>query len=235
MTPSRELTMSDIRTYRNKLRIIGRHESGSSHSGMKSHTDANDTELLQRMSAGDEDAMTALYRRRQGGIYRFALQMCGSRVLAEDITQEVFIVLIRDGHSFDPARGTLSTFLVGVARNLLLQRLRRERFYAPLEDTGQEAESLKSFAGPLEDLSRMESIESLRTAVLALPTRYREVVVLCDLQEMSYVEAAEVLGCAVGTVRSRLHRGRALLIEKLRPAPADQTSETPAKSARCFA
>ena len=211
---------------------------------MKPHTDANrsdetdDTELVRRMSAGDEEALTALYRRRQGSIYRFALQMCGSRALAEDVTQEVFIVLIRDGLSFDPARGTLSTFLVGVARNLLLQRLRRERFYAPLEENGDEASALKSFQsdrGPLEDLSRMESLASLRMAVLALPTRYREVVVLCDLQEMSYVEAAEVLSCAVGTVRSRLHRGRALLIDKLRPAPEEQTTETPAKSARCFA
>lgn len=206
---------------------------------MKQLTDASDIELLQRMSAGEEDAMSALYRRRQAGIYRFVLQMCGSRTLAEDVTQEVFIVLIRDGHSFDPVRGALSTFLVGVARNLLLQRLRRERFYAPLGENGdEEAATFKSLdmaAGPLEDFTRRESIASLRMAVLALPTRYREVVVLCDLQEMSYVEAAEVLGCAVGTVRSRLHRGRALLIEKLRPAREEQPSETPAKSARCFA
>lgn len=206
---------------------------------MKTQTDASDIELLERMSAGDKEAMTALYRRRQSGVYRFALQMCGSRALAEDVTQEVFIVLIRDGHSFDPARGGLSTFLVGVARNLLLQRLRRERFYAPMEGTaGEQTTTLKSpqaVDGPLEDFTRMESITSLRLAVLALPTRYREVVVLCDLQEMSYIEAAEVLGCAVGTVRSRLHRGRALLIEKLRPTCEEQASETPAKSARCFA
>lgn len=191
------------------------------------------------MSAGDEEAMTALYRRRQSGIYRFALQMCGSRALAEDVTQEVFMLLIRDGHSFDPARGGLSTFLVGVARNLLLQRLRRERFYAPMEESADEqAATIKSASavdGPLEDFTRMESIASLRLAVLALPTRYREVIVLCDLQEMSYVEAAEVLDCAVGTVRSRLHRGRALLIEKLRPARGKEPGETPAKSARCFA
>jgi len=209
---------------------------------MKPHTHANDTddaELFQRMLAGDETAMTTLYRRRQGGIYRFAMQMCGSRMLAEDVTQEVFIVLIRDGQSFDPARGALSTFLMGVARNLLLQRLRRERFYAPLEENSvgeiTAQRSAISTDGPLEDVTRMESIESLRMAVLSLPTRYREVVALCDLQEMSYVEAAEVLGCAVGTVRSRLHRGRALLIDKLRPDQDQQSAGTPAKSARCFA
>jgi RNA polymerase sigma-70 factor (ECF subfamily) len=71
--------------------------------------------------------------------------------------------------------------------------------------------------------------------VLALPERYREVVVLCDLEEMSYVEAAEILGCAVGTIRSRLHRGRGLLIEKLRPAHQEETAAATTKAARCFA
>ena len=217
-------------------------EFRQAHPVMALQTDATDAELLQSMLAGDEEAMTALYRRRQGGVYRFALQMCGSRVLAEDVTQEVFIVLIRDGQTFDPARGTLKTFLAGVARNILLQRLRRERFYAPLEDTGLEEsanhKASRSTDGPLEDISRTQAIASLKNAVLALPTRYREVVVLCDLQEMSYVEAAEILDCAVGTVRSRLHRGRALLIEKLRPAREEQVdagSTKSARSARCFA
>jgi RNA polymerase sigma-70 factor (ECF subfamily) len=205
---------------------------------MKPHPDATDSELFQSILAGDEAALTALYRRRQAGIYRFALQMCGSPALAEDVTQEVFMVLIRDGVTFDPERGSLNAFLVGVARNLLLRRLQRERFYVALEeDPDDDAVTQKSFpatGGPLEDLSRLETINSVRTAVLALPERYREVVVLCDLQEMSYVEAAEVLSCAVGTVRSRLHRARALLIAKLRPAPEDAVSTT-AESARCFA
>jgi RNA polymerase sigma-70 factor, ECF subfamily len=206
---------------------------------MKSHTEASDSELLQSMLAGDEEALAALYRRRQGGIYRFALQMCGFQALAEDVTQEVFMVLIRNGETFDPTRGSLNAFLVGVARNLLLRRLQRERFYAPIDDNSDEEttthESFVTAEGPLEELSRIETINSVRMAVLALPERYREVVVLCDLQEMSYVEAAEVLSCAVGTVRSRLHRARALLIEKLRPARLDDVAPSAAKSARCFA
>jgi len=155
------------------------------------------------------------------------------------VTQEVFMVLIRDGQTFDPARGSLNAFLMGVARNLLLRRLQRERFYLPLEeDNDDETNTPKSFrttGGPLEDLSRIETINSVRTAVLALPEHYREVVVLCDLQELSYVEAADVLSCAVGTVRSRLHRARALLIEKLRPAREEEATSTTAKSVRCFA
>jgi len=206
---------------------------------MKPQTDPTDGELLQSMLAGEQEALTALYRRRQGGIYRFVVQMCGSQALAEDVTQEVFMVLIRDGQTFDPTRGSLNAFLVGVARNLLLRRLQRERFYVPMEEDADDdaASQISSPAtdGPLEDLSRIETINSVRMAVLALPERYREVVVLCDLQEMSYVEAAEALSCAVGTVRSRLHRARALLIDKLRPAREEEAASTTAKSARCFA
>ena len=86
---------------------------------------SSDSELLQAMRAGDEEALAALYRRRQPGIYRFALQMCGSQQLAEDITQEVFMVLMREAHTFDPARGSLGAFLMGIARHHLLRRLQR--------------------------------------------------------------------------------------------------------------
>ncbi len=206
--------------------------------GMKSDN-SSDTELLQAMRAGDEEALAALYRRRQPGVYRFALQMCGSQELAEDITQEVFMVLIRETHTFDPARGSLSAFLMGIARHHVLRRLQRERFYVSTNEapdhgnlSGQE---LVTTVGPLDEMSRTEAIESVRRAVLALPERYREVVVLCDLQEMSYGETAELLGCAIGTVRSRLHRARALLIEKLRPAREEDPTSATAKSTRCFA
>lgn len=146
------------------------------------------------------------------------------------------MVLIREGHTFDAARGSVNAFLMGVARNHVLRRLRRERFYVSMEENsqGDSAESIsRTTQSPLDDLSRTETIESVRKAVLALPERYREVVVLCDLQEVSYLEAADVLGCAVGTVRSRLHRARALLIEKMRPAEEEEAVDV--KSARCFA
>ncbi|MCM3872596.1 MAG: sigma-70 family RNA polymerase sigma factor [Pyrinomonadaceae bacterium] len=200
---------------------------------------SSDSELLQAMRAGDEEALAALYRRRQPGIYRFALQMCGSPELAEDITQEVFMVLMREAHTFDDARGSLSAFLMGIARHHVLRRLQRERFYVSMNETsddgGTSSETLVTTLGPLDEMSRAEAIEAVKRAVLALPERYREVVVLCDLQEMSYVETAEVLGCAVGTVRSRLHRARALLIEKLRPAREEDAASAAVKSTRCFA
>ena len=200
---------------------------------------SSDSELLQAMRAGDEEALAALYRRRQPGIYRFALQMCGSQQLAEDITQEVFMVLMREAHTFDPARGSLGAFLMGIARHHLLRRLQRERFYVAMSEApdngGLSSQVLVTTVGPLDEMSRTEAIEAVRRAVLTLPERYREVVVLCDLQEMSYAETAEILGCAIGTVRSRLHRSRALLIEKLRPAREDDAASATVKSTRCFA
>jgi RNA polymerase sigma-70 factor (ECF subfamily) len=203
---------------------------------MKAKEDLSDRELLQSMQAGDESAFALLYRRRQGGIYRFVLQMCGSRAMAEDVTQEVFLVLIRESQTFDPTRGSLSAFLYGVARNQLLRRFQRERFFVPLPtDADEDCDSSITASGPLEDLSRSETIDSVRTAILSLPERYREVVVLCDLEEMSYVETAGILGCAIGTVRSRLHRARALLIEKLQPASEEKAASAEVKASRCFA
>jgi RNA polymerase sigma-70 factor (ECF subfamily) len=199
----------------------------------------NDCELLRSMLAGDEEALAQLYRRRQGSVYRFALQMSGSKSIAEDVTQEVFLFLMREGHVFDPARGSVSAFLLGVARNHVLRRLRVEQVLTPIGDDGDDEASflpLEVDRRPLDDLARAEMIELVRKAVLSLPAKYREVVVLCELQDVSYGETAEILGCAIGTVRSRLHRARALLLAKLRPAEElkGSTSAT-LKSARCFA
>jgi RNA polymerase sigma-70 factor (ECF subfamily) len=205
---------------------------------MKAKRDSNDYELLRSMLAGEEEALALLYRRRQAGIYRFALQMCGSPGIAEDVTQEVFMFLMREGDAFDPRRGSLNSFLLGVARNYVLRRLRGEQFLSPLAEDSEEdsvIERPNGAVGPLENLTRAETVETVRRAILSLPDRYREVVVLCELEDMSYVEAAEVLGCAIGTIRSRLHRARALLLEKLRPVDEDNTSSATVKSARCFA
>ena len=206
---------------------------------MKLKSDVNDNDLLRLMLAGDEEALAALYRRRQGSVYRFALQMSGSRSIAEDVTQEVFLFLMREGHVFDDSKGTVGAFLLGVARVHVRRRLRAEHRLEPLGDESEDDDLFIHSATdvcPLEDLTRAETIESVRKAVLSLPPKYREVVELCELQDVSYGETAEILGCAIGTVRSRLHRGRALLLAKLRPAEdVEETSSASVKSARCFA
>jgi RNA polymerase sigma-70 factor (ECF subfamily) len=201
------------------------------------HSTLSDDELLRLLRSGDENAFVALYRQRQGGIYRFALRMCGSESIAEDVTQEVFLTLMRgDGH-YDESRGSFQAYLYGIARNQVRRRLEKDRFHSPISNNEEEPgsstpESLIAFADPLGDLTRKEMIASVRQAVLALPPHYREVVVLCDLHEVSYADAAEALGCAVGTVRSRLHRARALLVEKLRAHQISGASQ--AGAANCF-
>lgn len=176
-----------------------------------------DAELIRRAAGGEEAAFASLYRRRQGGVFRFALQMSGSRDIAEEVAQEAFITLARELAGYDPARASVSSYLFGIARNLVLRRLERERGQESIDETGA-AEVRDGAMGPLEGLLQVEAAETVRRAVLALPESYREVVVLCDLQELSYADAAEALGCPVGTVRSKLNRGRALLAEKLRAA-----------------
>ena len=199
----------------------------------------SDVDLLNQMISGDEHAFTVIYRRRQGGVFRFALQMSGSRGIAEDVTQEVFMVLMREAHRYDPERGSLAAYLNGVARNHVLRRLERDRLFVQLADATEDDQGLGSATfvadgDPLGDLTRNEMIDEVRQAVLALPARYREVVVLCDLHEMSYAEAAAVVGCAVGTIRSRLHRGRALLVEKLKSAKSAGRDRL-VNQERCFA
>ena len=184
-----------------------------------------DEALLRQMLAGDGAAFETLYDRRQGAVYRFALRMSGSPALAEDVTQDVFLALMRDGHQFDPVRGTLASYLYGMARHRVLRRLERERSFVSL--TAEEEPSLhEQFVAeddPLAEYAQQELAEALRQAVLALPAHYREVVVLCNLQELNYEQAAAVIGCPVGTIRSRLNRARALLLEKLRALQAEGT------------
>jgi RNA polymerase sigma-70 factor (ECF subfamily) len=171
-----------------------------------------DEELLQRSQTGDENAFTCLYRRRQAGVYRFALRMSGSAAMAEDVTQEVFLALLREGRRYSSKRGSVAAYLLGIARNQVLRRLERD---GPQAAETASREPVSGAKGPLDELAQGESIQAIRSAVLGLPAHYREVVALCDLEEMRYEDAAAVLGCAVGTVRSRLHRAHGLLAERL--------------------
>jgi len=192
------------------------------------------------MQAGDENAFTTLYRRRQGGIYRYVLEMSGSAPLAEDVTQEVFMALFRDHRGYDPARGPLAAYLLGMARHHALRFLKRDQTYVTIthpEDGSRDGGDLAPAWGndPHSALSRQETILSVRQAILSLPAHYREAVVLCDLNEMSYEDTASVLGCSVGTVRSRLHRGRALLIQKLAAGVKIEAGQKAIDPNRCLA
>lgn len=178
----------------------------------------SDDELIARIAAGDRDAFAALYRRRRPDIYRFALHISGSPAIADDVTQDTFLALIHDAGRYKPDRAAVVPWLLGIARNHVRRSLDRRPTVSLPDDESDAAHTLAVDADPLSGIARRQHVMALRRAVLELPVRYREVLVLCDLQELSYADAANVLRCAVGTVRSRLHRGRALLASRLRGA-----------------
>ena len=173
-----------------------------------------DRDLLLRFREGDREAFTTLYRTHFPAVFRFAFYMTGDRIRAGEITQDTFVWLVHHPGEFDAGRGDLPAFLGGVARKFLHRRQQNERRWLPLDETAitrREGAGGGDFAGGLE---REQDVAALRRAIAALPEPYREAVVLCDLQEKSYQQAAELLGCALGTVRSRLHRARELLVRK---------------------
>ncbi len=180
---------------------------------------SHDQELLRQLAKGSEAAFRAFYERYQGPIYRFALHMSGNGATAEEVTQEVFMLLIGKPNSYQPEKGSVAGYLFGMARNLTRRSIQRRHLDVPIGDydgNGQgAAPELPSQLDVLEDITQSELLDQLRKAVLSLPEPYREAVVLCDLEEMSYNSAAEFLECSAGTVASRLHRGRAMLKAKL--------------------
>jgi RNA polymerase sigma-70 factor, ECF subfamily len=179
---------------------------------------SDDLELLRQLAKGNDDAFESLYERYQGPIYRYVLHMTGSFAIAEEITQEAFMAIIGKPGSYDAAQGTLAGYLFGIARNHMRRSMQQSAHDVPFmeESAEEDAGGMQDDIDLLEELSQEESLECLRKAVLALPEAYREVVVLCELQEMTYPEAAAVLKCSPGTVASRLHRAKAMLKMKLK-------------------
>lgn len=177
---------------------------------------SDDQELLRQLANGNEGAFRTLYERYQGRIYRFALHMSGNPATGEETTQEVFLALMGKPKGYDPARGSLAGYLFGMARNITWRAMQETANDIPLDDDAERDEfDVAGDLDVLEELSNGELLSALRQAVLTLPEPYREAVVLCDLEELSYQEAAELLECSPGTVASRLNRARALLKKKL--------------------
>lgn len=197
---------------------------------------ASDVELLQRSAAGDENAFVLLYEKLKPGIYRYAFYMTGSRSASEEVLQEAFIALLREAGKYRPSRGDLAAFAFGIARNLVRRLERRERNFEPLtaaDEIENVALTISESALPAE-LIRNETIERVQAAVASLPDHYRQVVVLCDLCEFSYADAAARLDCAIGTVRSRLNRAHGLLAAKLKRFKSAEPTLGPAGTEGCL-
>jgi RNA polymerase sigma-70 factor, ECF subfamily len=180
--------------------------------------------LLARMKQGEEQAFVQLYRRHRDAVYRFALLYCGSAAAAADVTQDTFLHFIANARQFDPGRGTVGAWLCGIARNMA------RKYFGLREDATDPAELHDDRAPrdghvehdtPLERMLRAESAEAVRRAVAAIAPHYRDVLILCELSELSYAEAAQVCGIDIGTVRSRLSRARAQLAQRLAPYAVD--------------
>ena len=171
---------------------------------------ASDAALAARLACGDAAALAPLYRRHRAPIYRFALLWSGQAPVAADVTQDVFVHLMTHAGDFDPGRGALLAWLLGIARNFVRRRTGFESSHGEREDDAVEHVPAPTLSAD-EALIARQDLEALRRAVTALPPHYRDVLVLVELAERSYAEAAAICGCELNTVRSRLSRARALL------------------------
>jgi RNA polymerase sigma-70 factor (ECF subfamily) len=174
---------------------------------MTAQTQVTDEELYRRAKDGDRRAFETLYDRRHQGLYRYALHMSGNHAIAEEATHDAFLSLIQPASRFDPRFGTVEAYLYGAVRNIS----RRMRPTLALE----QPEEPVAAGDLLSELIGDEEASALHVAVRELPEAYRDAVILCDLEERTYEEAARIMRCPVGTVRSRLSRARGILAGRL--------------------
>jgi RNA polymerase sigma-70 factor (ECF subfamily) len=195
--------------------------------GQERHADAADADLVRLAASGDREAFASLYMRYQSAIYRFALHMTGSAVTAEDIVHDVFVAFMGSLARFDEKR-SLAPYLYGIARHITVRRRRRDRRLVSLDPNADVLQRQSEGAQLTQRLEDEDHVRLLRNAIVALPRKYREVIVLCDLHRVPYETAATAIGCPVGTIRSRLHRARDLLATRLQPtaASADRLSRS---------
>jgi RNA polymerase sigma-70 factor, ECF subfamily len=205
---------------------------------------AEDADLVSRLRRGDAAAARELYQRHGTALLRFGLAMSNCRQTAEDIVHDTFVEILKHPVRFDPTRGSVIAYLFGIARHRMsrVARVSLRDADVRVHESGTAEEGFDAATGLLEatlqdesedagtEIDRFRDIERVRAAVFELPRAHREVVVLCDLEELSYATAAEILGCPIGTVRSRLSRARALLAARLEPLDPPDDDEAPSES-----
>jgi RNA polymerase sigma-70 factor, ECF subfamily len=177
----------------------------------------SDDRLLAQAVAGDEAAFRALYERHRDVVFRFACRMLQSSHLAEEITHDCFLGLLRGAARFDARRASLRTYLCAAARNLALKHLRDGAPESPLDELSESdaAPPASIGPGPMRELLRAEVVGEVRRAVAALPALQREALILFEYEELPLAEIAAVVGADVGAVKARLQRARENLRKSL--------------------
>nr|WP_183546998.1 RNA polymerase sigma factor SigE [Nocardioides albus] len=147
-------------------------------------------------------------------VYRLAYRLTGNRPDAEDLTQEVFVRVFRSLDTYSP--GTFEGWLHRITTNLFLDQARRKQRIR-FDALSDERASRLTSSGPTPDVAYADQRfdDDIERALATLPPDFRAAVVLCDVEGLSYEEISEILGAKLGTVRSRIHRGRAMLRDAL--------------------
>ena len=172
--------------------------------------------LLERAGSGDQAAFLSIYERHRNGIFRFAYRLLDSVELAEDVTHDCFLSLIRQPEKFDPQRAALRTYLYAAARNLVMKHFRSQGRETAIDDLSEHPAAPRR-EEPLRRLLDEELVSKVKEAVADLPPLQREALVLFEYEGLPLTEIAEVVGTDVGAVKSRLHRARGRLRNSLAP------------------
>lgn len=192
----------------------------------------SDQEVLERARAGDDRALEELIERFQARVYRFGMKMCGNPEDAKDVLQDTLLTVTRSLREF---RGTssISTWLYTIARSFCIKKRRRSKFAPHREQSldrdvaPESAEVMDPVRSPDEALADKELHHALDRAIAALEPMYREVLVLRDVEGLSASDVAEVLGISTQAVKSRLHRARRSVRDRLAPllgSPGDTSA-----------
>lgn len=172
--------------------------------------------LLERATGGEQAAFLLLYERHRNAIFRFSYRLLSSIELAEDVTHDCFLSLIRRPEGFDAQRATLRTYLYAAARNLAMKHFRSQGRETAIDDL-DEHPAVPRYEQPLHRLLDSELATKVKEAVADLPPLQREALVLFEYEGLALNEIAEVVGTDVGAVKSRLHRARGRLRNSLAP------------------
>lgn len=175
--------------------------------------------LIDKALNGDTDSFSQIYLLLRGSIYGFAYRMLRETALAEDVTQETFMFLLKNLSRFDAEKGSLLSFLYGIARNKIIHHLRKHstRFEIYEDNLSQFDETDGFTKNPLEVLLNEELKEKIEEIIANLPPLQREILILRELEELSYAEIADITDAEIGQVKTRLHRARKNLANELRP------------------